>query len=656
MSTDELLASARAAFDQADWATAIALFAEADRSTPLVPEDLAHLADAHWWIGDPDAATDALERAFAGHHAAGNSDEAAMVAIQIAYFAYRRRAKTVGFGWHGRAASLLQGRPEGRAHAWLAMLDAARATYVDRDRMAALSLFDRAIDLGDRVGAFDASALARGNKGYLLITDGDWQKGFELLDVSTAAALSGELEPRVASDVYCTTIAACRDSADYERAGEWTEEADRWMRRHSLGGYPGICRVHRAELKRMRGSWSEAEMEARRACDELERFGLLDGVGIAHNEIGAIRLCLGDIEAAERAFEEAYKWGGDSQLGLALVRRARGDLDGAASDVATMVDSMVATASPGRLIRGLSVLSAQIEIAYERGDAETARTASARLQELAVDFDRPYLQAAAATAGGTVALLDGDHPAAIDHLNVAWRQWRELGFHYEAAKARAMLGIAESAADDRQAAVRDLRAARSAFERLGAVRDLGAVDALLGEDGAADRRQSRVVRTFMFTDIVGSTDLIGVIGDEAWGELLHWHDRSLRADVAASQGVEVRHTGDGFFFAFERASDAAHAAVAIQRRLARHRLEHGFSPQVRIGFHTAEATREGLDFSGGGVHVAARVAALAGADEIVMSAAAQQAAGPLPYPLSEPRQVELKGVTKPIEVVTTDWR
>ena len=77
----------------------------------------------------------------------------------------------------------------------------------------------------------------------------------------------------------------------------------------------------------------------------------------------------------------------------------------------------------------------------------------------------------------------------------------------------------------------------------------------------------------MFTDIVTSTDLIGLIGDDAWSELLRWHDRELRAAFAAHRGNEVNHTGDGFFVAFDHAVDAVESAVDIQRRLARHRRD-----------------------------------------------------------------------------------
>ena len=160
----------------------------------------------------------------------------------------------------------------------------------------------------------------------------------------------------------------------------------------------------------------------------------------------------------------------------------------------------------------------------------------------------------------------------------------------------------------------------------------------------------------MFTDIVTSTDLVGLIGDEAWSELLRWHDRELRSSFAQHRGEEVKSTGDGFFVAFERALDALECAVDIQRRLARHRREHGFAPKVRIGVHPAEATREGRDYSGQGVHIAARIGAAAMGDEILVSSALLDGITPLRFGLSEPREVTLKGVNTPVEVHSVDWR
>ena len=160
----------------------------------------------------------------------------------------------------------------------------------------------------------------------------------------------------------------------------------------------------------------------------------------------------------------------------------------------------------------------------------------------------------------------------------------------------------------------------------------------------------------MFTDIVTSTDLVGLIGDEGWEELLRWHDRELRSSFAHHRGEEVKQTGDGFFVAFERAGDGVDCAVDIQRRLARHRREHGFAPWVRIGLHAAEATKQGGDYSGRGVHVAARVGGAAEREEILVSEAVLASMGPTRFPMSEPRSLSLKGVKEPIEVRAIEWR
>lgn len=163
----------------------------------------------------------------------------------------------------------------------------------------------------------------------------------------------------------------------------------------------------------------------------------------------------------------------------------------------------------------------------------------------------------------------------------------------------------------------------------------------------------RVVKTFMFTDIVSSTNLVEAMGDEAWTALLRWHDETLRALFASFQGEEVTSTGDGFFVSFDGPEAAIACAVAIQRRLDEHRRQHGFAPQVRIGLHASEAAQVGQDYRGVGVHEAARIGALAGGGQIVASRTTIGTAST--YAVSEPRQVTLKGISEPVEVVDIDW-
>ncbi|HEX2029376.1 MAG TPA: ferredoxin [Nitriliruptorales bacterium] len=173
---------------------------------------------------------------------------------------------------------------------------------------------------------------------------------------------------------------------------------------------------------------------------------------------------------------------------------------------------------------------------------------------------------------------------------------------------------------------------------------------LRGKQGPA----RRVMKTFMFTDIVKSTNLLEAIGDEAYTNVLRWHDETLRSLFAGHHGEEVGSTGDGFFVSFDSPEAAVACAVAIQRRLAEHRRQHGFAPQVRIGLHASEAAQVGGNFRGKGVHEAARIGALAEAGEILASKGT--VATSASYTVSEPRPVSLKGISDPVEVVAVDWR
>jgi class 3 adenylate cyclase len=638
------------------WTEAMEAFTTADRAEGLAAEDLELQGEAAWWSGHPDAATEALERAFAMHLDGGRHTAAARVALLLTYFAFRGLSTSVGAGWMARAERLLDATPPSGAHAWLGVVHTVMA--LQQGRLGeAMEHADGTIDLARAHGNPDAHALALSFKGLAEIARGEWQEGLVLIDEAAVAAGSEQVSVRTASDVYCNTIAACRDLGDYGRAGQWTDEAERWMRRRAAGGYPGVCRVHRAELKMLRGLWPEAEQEARHACEELELFRLMDAVGFAHYEVGEIRLRMGDLEAAAEAFDRAYELGHDAQPGLALLLLAQGDTDGAARALARVLEALGEVAGTPPLVRRARLLPAQLSIALARGDDEAAGEAVAELESIAERFDRPAFTAAALAASGELLLHRGQATEAVHVLGRAWRLWLEIELPYESARARLLYGKALIASGDQASGRRDLRAARGAFDRLGASLDLRAVDELLGEAGAGATSQARrIERTFLFTDIVTSSDLIGLIGDAAWDKLLRWHDRELRTSFARHGGEVVKHTGDGFFVAFERAGDAMTCAVDVQRRLARHREEHGFAPLVRMGLHAAEASRQGGDYSGRGVHVAARIAAAAGGEEVLVSDAVAEAVAPARFVLSEPRVLRLKGIAEPVEVRSVSWR
>ena len=437
----------REAFKRHAWTEALDAFVAADGEGGISPDDLELMGEAAWWTGRPDEATDPLERAFAAYVGAGRPTEAAGVAFRLAYLAFRRQAPSVGGGWVGRAAGLLEDVPESSMHAWLPMF-AGMGAVLDHRMEEGLAFADRAIAVAREHGNADVQFLATSFKGYGEVHQGNLQAGLALLDEAAAAATSGQLGLRVASDILCNTMAACRNIGDLKRAGQWVDEGERWMRHQTVGGYVGICRVHRAELKMLRGQWPEAELEARQACEELQRFGLNDGLGSAHHEIGEIRLRMGDLEGAAEALERAYELGDEAQPGFALLHLARGELDDAWHSIErALAGTLSGEGTVDQAWRG-RLLPAKIEIALARGEMETARQAVEELESIAAAYKRPLFEAGALTAKGELLLGEARPSEASPILGRSWRMWLDNDLPYESARARLRYAEAIAAEGD----------------------------------------------------------------------------------------------------------------------------------------------------------------------------------------------------------------
>ncbi len=642
------------AYRSHDWLKVTELLADAES---LTSDQLLLRADALYWTGRFDDSIDTFEKAFTKLVAEHQRAEAGRIAALLAYFALRRGAISVAYGWLTQAQEMLEGQPQNMGHAWLKLLMIGKALFVDGDMKTAVSLGDEALQVAEEVGSRSAQSLAVSFKALAMIHDGDWKQALGLLDRSVAMAMGGD-DLRMSSDVYCNTISSCRNLGDYKRAGEWTEEADRWMRSNSVTGYTGACQVHRAELKRLNGSWLEAEDEARKACVELDRFHLDDYLGAAHYEIGEIRRRMGDLEAATDAFDRAYEKGHDAQPGMSLLMLDKGDPVGALASIRGAYRWREAD-DERSIARGPSrarLLPSMIDIALSADQVDMAEEWVEALAAIADAYESEVWHSATDYGRGGVELHRGNAADAVEHLDRAWRSFRHLDLPYEMALARARLGEAKRALGDGAGADMESKAALATLRQLGATGDAAQVSNDLGETVDSRATPKRVTRTFMFTDIVTSTDLIGLIGDDAWQDLLEWHDRTLRSSIESVGGEVVRHTGDGYFASFSSTRPAVDCAVDINRKLNRHRRDAGFAPQVRIGIHRTEANRTGNDYSGGGIHLAARIAAHGRADQIAISSETLADAGNIPYGVSEPEDVQLKGISEPVKVQNIDWR
>ena len=123
----------RDALDRHAWAEAVSVFVAADRDGGLGSDDLERLGTAAWWTGQPDQATEALERAFTGYADASRSSDAARVALALAYQAFRRQASSIAMGWLARAQHLLESAPDSPSHAHIAVFHSLGA-LIDQPR------------------------------------------------------------------------------------------------------------------------------------------------------------------------------------------------------------------------------------------------------------------------------------------------------------------------------------------------------------------------------------------------------------------------------------------------------------------------------------------------------------------------------------------
>jgi hypothetical protein len=561
---EAVLQRARDAASVGDWPEAFDLLTKADADGLAGPAELPVLGEVAYAAGHLDVAIEAWERAYAAAMQAGDQIAAAGAAVRVAMHLLLDTALMAPVrGWLARAERLLEGQDETPAHAWFAVVRAYERMLTG-DVRSARQWARRAIEVGSK---WDPAACAIGRvaEARLLILDGDVQEGLALLDEVGVAAVSGDLDPLSTGLVYCELVCALQGLALYDMAEEWTEAMERWCRTNAIGSLHGRCRVHRAEILRLRGSCDEAETEALEACEELRPY-LRREMGWPLSELGRIRLRKGDIEGAEQALLAAHRVGWDPQPGLALVRLSQGDVATAVASIRDALERPLRVPSkelpPDTALQRAPLLQAQVEIEIAADNIDRARSAADELKLSAARFHSKALVAGADLARGRVRLAEGDAADAEQLFSDAARLWDDVGAPYEAAVARVGLADALRAGGSEARAVLELQAARTVLDRIEATSSAGAAAPAERHDRVEERRADRNIfhregeywsvvfegRTVRVRDVKGMRYLARMLASP--GRELHVLDLVAAetanvAQVESAQAAGLSHTGLG---------------------------------------------------------------------------------------------------------------
>ena len=472
MTDSTTLPEASEAVSRYAWGEAFLIFAAADAAAPLGADQLDQMAECAWWIGKMRHCMALRERAYETHRKQGNPRRAAHVAIDLAQHYGDLGERGTAMAWLQNASRLLEGQPENAEHGWLSFARSVAARD-DGDLAAAVRYAEEAEALGARHGDKDLFALGHAFQGIALVYTDDPDRGLPMVEEATEGAVAGDLGARATGMIYCMMIAVNAQVADWQAAGRWTEAATRWCDRQAINGFPGVCRVHRAEILRLRGFLSEAEEEALTATTELGSFNLMFSA-LAFRELGEVRLKMGHIDAAEEAFRQAEEMGVTPQPGRAraLVQRGR------PAAAATALRRVLGGKGMGALERA-KILPTQLEVALMLGDLPTARAAADELAEIAVNHRTPALRAIADAGEAAVLLAQGDLADAERAALNAHRLFTETDLTYEAARVSALLGRIHESAGDQARARAQHEAALATYDRIGAVVDAAQERAVL---------------------------------------------------------------------------------------------------------------------------------------------------------------------------------
>lgn len=480
------LARAREAFERREWLAAYeGLSAVGDDG--LFATDFADLAVSAFLVGRHNDCVQALQRAYQAHLETGEVAAAVRSAFWLAMTLIDRGEAAVAGGWVARAQRLLTDREDSVEQGYVRFHLMLQAIYSGAFAEA-MDMAVEVTDYGRRFHEPDLVAAGLMSQGRCLMYAGQVRSALSLLDEAMTGVIAGEVSPLFAGQVYCSCIEACQEIADFGRVAEWTAALTRWCdAQPGLLAFTGQCAVHRGQLMRVHGAFEQALSELEDAVHRYESEGHLSPAGLALALAGDVRRIRGEYDAASTAFRRATELGHDPQPDQALLALATGRTDAAVASVRRVLSE------PRDPIHRSQVLAGAIEVLLGAGDTDAATALVDELTAAASAIGSAALHASAAHASGALAVATGHAETALPPLRAALRQWLDLDWPYEAARARVLLARALALAGDTEGAASELDTASRALTSLGAGQEAAQAQALLSPVAAPGGLTAREV-------------------------------------------------------------------------------------------------------------------------------------------------------------------
>jgi ATP/maltotriose-dependent transcriptional regulator MalT len=474
---DEAIAAGRTALADGRWAEAELAF-QAALADGEPPDALDGLAEVRYWQGDYAAAIDLHERAYAGFRARGETRHPAVLAAYNLAFDYAAVHGNIAAasGWLERGKRLAKASGDCPERGWVELACVLAASDpIEKERH-----ISEAIEIARRFGDTDLEFDALAYSGVALVEQGRVDEGMRLLDEAAAATRGGEVKNHTAaSEIYCKVLLACEMALDVRRAEQWLEAVNSLVKYSNLAWASAICRMYYGGILTAAGRWSEAEQEL------ITSIQIYDGTYRALRSGAVVRLAelrvrQGRLDEAERLLA-GHEHDASVVFPLARLRLARGEPELAAA----LLRRDLKTNNRGIRAAPVLALLAEIDVAADRLDE--ARTIETRLATIAAQGAVPYLSA---LAGFVAGIASADRADAVDHLEGALAAFWAAGLPFEEARTRLELAR-RLAAHQPDLAIAEATAALAVFDRLGAMPDADAADALLRSLGGRGRTRPR---------------------------------------------------------------------------------------------------------------------------------------------------------------------